>query len=129
MLNHFPNMRLAMDGQGGTPPQFSSNDLADLAVFLYGLRNTEPTGSAYVGASVFVWRGCAACHGTGATGGSAPPLRGRGQTYTAVRLATGLWAHGNRMYEETRRTGQPWPRLEDSDIGDLLAYLNTPIEK
>lgn len=126
MLNHFPKMRLAMDGRVGAPPQFSSGDLADIAVFLYGLRNTEPAGSPYVGASVFVWRGCAACHGVDATGGSAPPLRGRGQTYTAVRLATGLWGHGNRMYAETRRNGQPWPRLEDSDIGDLLAFLNTP---
>lgn len=129
MLNHFPKMRVAMNGQGGGPPKFSSGDLADLAVFLYGLRNTEPGGSPYVGASVFVWRGCAACHGAQATGGSGPALRGRGQTYTAVRLATGLWVHGDRMYAEARRSGQPWPHLEDSDIGDLLAFLNTPVQK
>lgn len=129
MLNHFPKMWIAMDGRRGTPPQLSAGELADLAVFLYGLRNIEPAGSPYVGASVFVWRGCAACHGADASGGSAPSLRGRGQTYTAVRLATGLWAHGNRMYAETRRSGQPWPRLEVSDIGDLLTFLNTPLEK
>lgn len=129
MLNHFPNMNRAMNDGGAPPPQFVGGDLEDLAVFLYSLHNTEPAGSPYVGASIFVWRGCAECHGQDASGGSAPALRGRGQSYTAVRLATGLWAHGNRMYDETRRRGQPWPRLEDSDIGDLLAFLNTPPEK
>ena len=129
MLNHFPTMRRAMLRGGQGPPAFASGDLADVAVFLYSLRYLEPGGSQHVGASVFLWRGCAACHGNDAASGSAPPLRGRGQTYTAVRLATGLWGHGARMYEETRRSAQPWPHLEESDIGDLLAFLNTPLQK
>ena len=128
MLNHFPAMHRAMSSTGKAPPIFDANELADLAIFLYSLRNVEPAGSPHVGASVFVWRGCARCHGANAASGSAPALRGRGQTYTAVRLATGLWAHGNRMYEQSRRSGQPWPHLEESDIGDLLAFLNTPLE-
>jgi mono/diheme cytochrome c family protein len=129
MLNHIPKMRRAMDHGGASPPEFATGDLADIAVFLYSLHNTEPAGTPYVGASVFVWRGCSACHGVDATGGTAPALRGRGQSYTAIRLATGLWAHGERMYQETQRTQQAWPRLEDSDIGDLLAFLNTPPDK
>jgi mono/diheme cytochrome c family protein len=129
MLNHFPNMNRAITADGKNLPAFEGNDLADVAVFLYSLHYLEPSGSPHVGGSVFVWRGCAKCHGDDGSGGTAPGLRGRGQSYTAVRLATGLWAHGGRMYEQTRRSGQPWPHLEESDIGDLLSFLNTPLEK
>lgn len=129
MLNHFPDMHRAMAAAGKAPPSFTDNELGDLAVFLYSLRYVEPAGSPYVGASVFKWRGCAACHGDDASGAGAPALRGRGQNYTAVRLATGLWAHGNRMYEQSRRSGQTWPVLQSSDVGDLLTFLNTPLGK
>ncbi len=128
MLNHFPDMHRALAAAGKTPPSFRDNEIGDLAVFLYSLRYVEPGGSPHVGATVFRWRGCAACHGEDASGASAPALRGRGQSYTAVRLARGLWGHGDRMYELTRRNHQPWPQLEESDIGDLLAFLNTPVE-
>jgi hypothetical protein len=52
----------------------------------------------------------------------------RGQTYTAVRLANNLWRHGAKMYEQSRKAGQSWPVLQESDVGDLLSFLNTPIE-
>ncbi|MGH9521206.1 MAG: c-type cytochrome [Terriglobales bacterium] len=129
MLNHFPEMERVMAASGKQPPSFAPGEFTDLAVFLYSLRYEEPTGSPHVGASVFQWRGCASCHGSNASGGSGPALRGRGQNYTAVRLATGLWRHGAQMYQLTQRTGQAWPELQESDIGDLLAFLNTPIEK
>ncbi len=127
MLNHFPKMDRAMSAAGKTPPSFSGDELGDLAVFLYSLRYVEPSGSPHVGATVFRLRGCSACHGDDASGATAPALRGRGQNYTAVRLAMGLWAHGDRMYALTRSNHQPWPQLEPSDIGDLLSFLNTPL--
>lgn len=130
MLNHFPDMHHAMNSAGKTTPSFTDNELGDLAVFLYSLRYVEPAGSPHVGATIFRLRGCSSCHGEDAAGAAgAPALRGRGRNYTAVRLAMGLWAHGDRMYEERRKSGQPWPHLEESDIGDLLSFLNTPLGK
>lgn len=128
MLNHFPDMNRVLSAGGKTPPSFAAGEFVDLAVFLYSLRYAEPTGSPHVGSSIFEWRGCAACHGEDASGGSAPALRGRGQSYTAVRLAAGLWRHGAQMYAVTQRNHQAWPALQESDIGDLLAFLNTPLE-
>jgi hypothetical protein len=32
------------------------------------------------------------------------------------------------MYEQSRKAGQSWPVLQESDVGDLLSFLNTPIE-
>jgi len=129
MLNHFPQMQQALTSQGSLAPKFASHEMLDLAVFLYSLNYQEPTGSPLVGASVFQWRGCAACHGAEAEGTvSVPPLRGRGVTFTATRLAADLWRHGVRMQEQNRALGQPWPSLQERDIGDLLSFLNTPLE-
>jgi mono/diheme cytochrome c family protein len=129
MLNHFPDMHRAMQSVGQAPPKFESQELADLALFLYTLHYQEPSGSPQVGSSIFSWRGCADCHGTHAQGTSrGPGLRGRSQTYTAVRLATSLWGHGAQMYEESRKAGRGWPMLQENDVGDLLSFLNTPVE-
>jgi len=126
MLNHYPAMQNAMRAEGAEVPRFEHHDMTDVAVFLYSLHYLEPSGSPQIGRSVFAWRGCSNCHGADAEGtASGPALRGRGQNYTAVRLATDLWRHGARMYARTRTDGQPWPTLQDSDIGDLLAFLNT----
>jgi hypothetical protein len=33
------------------------------------------------------------------------------------------------MVRQSRQLGQPWPELKESDIGDLLAFLNSPLEE
>jgi mono/diheme cytochrome c family protein len=129
MLNHFPDMENAIESQRNQLPRFENHDVADIAVFLYSLHYLEPTGSLQVGKSVFAWRGCNQCHGDNGEGSaSGPALRGRGRTYTAVRLATMLWAHGGRMYQSAQKHDQTWPTLQDSDIGHLLTFLNTSPE-
>ena len=130
MLNHYPRMRTRMEASGTPMPVFRDLEMYDLVAFLYSLHYLEPPGSPQIGASVFEWRGCARCHGTRADGTrSAPPLRGRGVVYTSTRLATNLWRHGNQMVRQSRELGQPWPELKESDIGDLLAFLNSPLEE
>jgi hypothetical protein len=29
------------------------------------------------------------------------------------------------MYERTRQLGRPWPTLNESDVGDVVAFLNS----
>jgi mono/diheme cytochrome c family protein len=130
MLNHFPAMHRAIGTKDGTaPPTFAAQEMADLTMFLYSLHYVEPAGSPHIGETAFAWRGCADCHGVQAQGTRrGPALRGRGQNYTSVRMAASLWAHGVNMYEQTRQRGQGWPLLQESDIGDLLAFLNTPLD-
>ncbi|HYL12638.1 MAG TPA: c-type cytochrome [Terriglobales bacterium] len=126
LLNHFPEMQNAMQAEKTGVPRFEDHDMMDVAVFLYSLHYLEPTGSPQIGKSIFSWRGCSRCHGENAEGtNEGPALRGRAKTYTAVRLATNLWAHGERMYQNSQKDGQPWPTLQDSDIGHLLTFLNT----
>lgn len=130
MLNHFPDMRRAMQSQNQAVATFQGTDMADVIAFVYSLRYLEPGGSPQVGKSVFQWRGCAQCHGDRAEGSrNGPPLRGRGRSFTAVRLASILWDHGAKMYQQSQKMGQAWPQLQDSDIGNLLAFLNSPVEE
>jgi len=130
LLNHFPEMQNAMQQEKTGVPRFEDHDVMDVAVFLYSLHYLEPTGSPQVGKSLFNWRGCSRCHGQNAEGTSeGPALRGRAKTYTAVRLATNLWGHGARMYQNSQTTGHAWPTLQDSDIGHLLTFLNTSPER
>jgi mono/diheme cytochrome c family protein len=129
LVNHFPAMQNAMQAEKTGVPRFEDHEMMDLAVFLYSLHYLEPTGSPQVGKSIFQWRGCSRCHGESAEGTEdGPALRGRAKTYTALRLATNLWGHGARMYENSQKDGQPWPTLQDSDIGHLLTFLNTSSE-
>ncbi len=126
LLNHLPKMQVAMEGNKEQTPQFGNHDVADITVFLYSLHYLEPTGSPLVGKSVLAWRGCSRCHGSDGEGtSSGPSLRGRGQIYTAVRLATALWGHGARMYDSMQKHDEHWPALHDSDVGPLLTFLNT----
>jgi hypothetical protein len=125
MVSHSPLMEQAMARQGIARPQLSAQEMTDVFAFLYSLRYADPAGSPHVGASVFMWRGCSRCHGEKAEGTArAPALRGR--TYNSISLAVALWRHGQRMYAQTGPVGIGWPTLVESDVGDLLAFLNSP---
>jgi cytochrome c551/c552 len=125
MVSHAPQMDKAMAQQGISRPSLSAQEMTDVFAFLYSLRYAEPSGSPHVGASVFRWRGCSRCHGENAEGtGRAPALHGR--AYNSINLAVALWRHGQQMQVETRQLGIGWPTLIDDDIGDLLAFLNSP---
>ena len=130
LLNHFPQMQKAVHSEDIQLPRLDGSDISDIAVFLYSLHYLEPSGSPQVGKSIFGWRGCNRCHGDDAQGTlEAPALRGRGQTYTSIRLATDLWRHGARMYHNSANSGQQWPVLQESEIGHLLTFLNTSPEQ
>lgn len=130
MWNQAPVMAQAMREKGQTPPRFTGEEMADLAAFVYALRYFDPPGSAIVGRSVFRWRGCSRCHGEEAQGTRiAPALRGHGTNYNSISLATALWNHGHKMFQRSQQLGFGWPTLQESDVGDLLAFLNAPEEK
>ncbi len=128
MVSHSPLMEQAMARQGIARPQLSAQEMTDVFAFLYSLRYVDPAGSPHVGASVFKWRGCSRCHGEHAEGTArAPALRGR--SYNSISLAVALWRHGQKMYAQTGPVGIGWPTLVESDVGDLLAFLNSPPEE
>lgn len=128
MWNHVPEMQRAMQNQGLSYPHLSEEEMTDLIAFVYSLRYFDPPGSPVVGRSIFSWRECNLCHGEEAQGTNlAPALRGLGKNYNSISLATALWNHGQKMYSRTQKSSLDWPTLRPKDIGDLLAFLNSPM--
>ena len=109
-------------------PAFEGRQLADLVAFLASIRYFEPSGSPQVGATIFVERGCAACHGPQAEGTrNGPALRRRGRSFTVITLAAALWKDGPKMYRRTRELKVKWPDLSEGDTGNLVSFLNAPV--
>ena len=101
--------------------------MADLLAFLSSLQYFEPGGSPTTGESLFAERGCSRCHGSSAEGTwQGPALRQGEETFTSVTLAEALWQNGPKMYQRAQQIGVRWPTLLESDVGNLLAFLNTP---
>ncbi|MDP2996587.1 MAG: c-type cytochrome [Bryobacterales bacterium] len=129
MWNHSPEMWKAQSNQNIPRPTFNGQQIADLVAFLASIRYFEPMGSAQVGETVFTERDCSRCHGGTALGSRlGPALRIRGRTYSTVVLATALWSHGPSMYRRTRELKIAWPTLNEGDIGNLVSFLNSPVE-
>lgn len=127
MWDHSPRMYRQMQAQKIARPTFSGREMADLVAFLQSVGCFEPGGSPGVGEMLFTRRGCSNCHGPQGEGTpSGPVLRGRGRNFTIVTLAGALWRHGRKMNQRTRQLNVPWPKLQESDVGDLLIFLNTP---
>lgn len=129
MWNHSPEMWKAQTLQNVARPTFDGQQIADLVAFLSSLRYFEPAGSAQVGETLFTERDCGRCHGPNAQGTRlGPALRARGKNYSSIALATTLWNHGPNMYRRTRELKVPWPALAENEIGDLVSFLNSPLE-
>ena len=127
MWNHSPEMWRGRPAPSVPRPTFDGREMADLMAFVDTLRYFEPLGAPQAGERLFGARGCGHCHGSRAEGTrQGPALRKPGRPFTSLGLATGLWVHGPKMYRHTQKLGVSWPTLEESDVGDLVAFLSNP---
>lgn len=127
--NHSPATWRSPDVPSIARPTFQGQEIADLVAFLASLNYFEPPGSPSRGQELFSERGCSYCHGDRAQGTQAgPAVRSRGRSFTAITLATALWQHGANMYRRNRELGRPWPTLSESDVADVVVFLNSRAE-
>lgn len=130
MWNHSPEMWTEMEAQDIERPTFEGQEMADLIAFFYSVRYFDLPGSPLVGQELFTQGTCSRCHGADGRGGElGPALRGRRILLTPVSLARALWSHGPQMYKRTQELDLEWPALKEGDLGNLLAFLNTPPEE
>lgn len=121
-----PSQKATAEAASG-PPSLSRTQMSDVVAFLYGVRYAEPGGAPKAGELLYTQRSCDQCHGAEAQGtSSGPPLRGRGRRFSSIALAATLWRHGPAMYRQFQELGAPWPTLTEGEVGDLIAFLNTP---
>lgn len=95
-------------------------EMRSLVGYIWALQFANEGGTAARGQRVFENRGCNNCHGKG----SAPNLA-LGDRANSYEIISVLWVHGPSMQKEMTSKGIKWPRFENTDMADLLAYLKT----
>lgn len=125
MWNHSPQMLAQMEKKGILRPQFAEREMADLIAYLFLVRYLEPVGRVDTGTQVFHEKHCANCHGADGHGGREGPSLARRQAYYASQIAYTIWSHGPQMYRRMREKNIPWPSLNEKELLDLVAFLNS----
>ena len=125
MWNHSPEMLAQMAKKGMPRPQFAEREMADLIAYLYLVQYLEPVGRVDMGTEVFHEKHCSNCHGADGHGGREGPSLARPQPFFATQLAYTIWSHGPQMYRRMREKNIPWPSLNEKELLDLVAFLNS----
>lgn len=132
LWNHGPMMAAKMNELKVARPRFEANDAADLVALLRGeAQSAAPADLAYAqagnpqaGRNLFLTRGCGKCHAIGGTGGTTgPDLNAMHSAVRVSELIGTLWNHGPSMWAKMEELGIPFPRISDSEMSDLFAYL------
>ena len=78
------------------------------------------------GARVFGSKGCSNCHAVNGAGGKVGPDLGRIQANRSFSdLAAAMWNHLPAMAGRMKERHQPFPQLNFTEAGDLIAFLFT----
>lgn len=110
MWSHAPKM-------GPKPPALTAVEMSSLASYLWSQQVIGAGGSAAAGRKVYDSHGCAGCHAT---------VSARQSAFTSVSMVSSLWQHGPRMLEKMKQKDVSWPNLTESEMADLIAFLNGP---
>ena len=106
----------------GIAPTLTEDEMRKVVSYIWVLQFFQGGGNATRGKRVFTAKGCAGCHGDSSSG--APNLAGKGP-FSDISIVSVLWEHGPRMLERMNERKISWPRFEDAEMGDLIAYMNT----
>ena len=128
MWNAGPLMQREQLRLAGPIPQFTGHEMADLQAYIRaeGRRpgrevKLQPLPNPVRGAAVYRSKSCGACHGQAS--GRVPDITRSALSKTASEIAGLLWNHSYAMGTEMAARGVPFPRFEDDELSDLIAYL------
>lgn len=125
MWNHLPQMTDRMAELNVRQPRLNPQEAGDLIAYLYTLHYFAPAGDAERGRELFATEHCLMCHQVGGAGGViGPPLDHVGGHGMPIEIATAMWNHGPAMLEALRATDIQRPALTESELRDLIAFLD-----
>lgn len=129
--NHGPSMLETIRSRGMRLPGFAPGDLADLAAYIRQQAGAAPKDRTFLapgnpnsGRRLFSAKGCSRCHGADARGGTdGPDLGDLDLRQSAEAISGRMWNHALDMREAMRERGVGWPRFEETELADLVAFL------
>ena len=127
MWNHGPVMSAYGRRMGQPPPQLDAEEMREIVAYLWYARIFAEAGSPTRGQRVFERKNCSACHNDPASG--APDLKQRllssSDPVRAFSMVSVLWQHGPAMLDRMKVKGTAWPHFSESEMVDLISYLNS----
>jgi predicted CXXCH cytochrome family protein len=126
MWNHIPKVNSYVLRHHLDFPRLSPDEVSDLFSFLFFARYLDEPGDPVAGQIVLREKGCASCHvteGNPLTG--APDLRRWAGFANPVVWAQKMWESAPQMERAMREAGIAWPRLDDTDLMNIMAYLRS----
>jgi mono/diheme cytochrome c family protein len=124
MWNHAPAMWKRMQQENLRASALSEREVSDLFAFLYLARYMDEPGNAQRGRRLFKDKGCIQCHAVRGEGGRVgPDLTQISGVDTPIQWAQTLWNHAPAMERHIQGAGVAWPRFDDAEMSDLLAYV------
>lgn len=122
--NHSPGMIAKMRERDIRRPIISTDEMVDLAAFLYSLNYFDSPGDVLIGEWLFSEKGCFHCHSVGGQGGHAgPPLDGYKGFSSPLPLARAMWSHNAVVAGSTAENDIPRPEFGDRDLAHIFAYI------
>jgi len=126
LWNHAPEMWEKMTAKWIKFHRITEQEMADLFAFLYFIRYLDEPGNALRGKEVLKAKGCTECHSIGERKGTiGPDLAVWKELTNPIIWAQMMWNHAPKMKAVMEKVGIKWPKLEKSDIADILAYLKS----
>ena len=116
MWNHAPQMRLP-------PPQLTVAEMQQIISYVWSKQFFASNGDAVHGRKIFDSKKCAVCHEDRTSG--APALSRPSEPYSAISMVSVLWKHGPIMLRKMEEKHLAWPRLSQTEMANLIAYLNS----
>jgi len=130
MWNHAPAMLQKMEEEGIEKPQFNGKEMADVIAYLFFLGYFDQPGDPVEGREVFARKGCIKCHTVRHEGGNLGPdltkYGNAGEPLQPVLIVQAMWSHAPLMAKAMKEKKIPWPRLDEYEMIDLIAFLRNP---
>jgi cytochrome c2 len=123
LWNHSYVMNDMMRAKEITFPRFEGTEMADLIAYLHFIGFFGQHGKRDEGESIFVERGCAACHA--GSEARAVDLSTSAVVSDPIAVAAAMWNHAPEMHELMAEQEVAWPTFDPGDMEHLAAYLRT----
>jgi mono/diheme cytochrome c family protein len=116
MWNHAPQMRQP-------PPELTTTEWRQLISYVWSKQFFATRGDSARGNKTFESKKCASCHNDPSSG--APSLSKPAEPYSAITMVSVLWRHGPAMLRKMQEKHIAWPQLTQSEMANVIAYLNS----
>lgn len=124
LWNHSPAMIEKMRERRIVRPTLNTQEMSNLAAFLYFLDYFDAPGNADKGQAVFIEKGCVKCHTVGGMGGHIGPALDKYKKYASPLFMTrAMWSHGSAMAGKMAAQNIPRPHFEGRDLADIFAFI------